>query len=447
MIIYPHRDAIVSEVHARPFQNIEAPISMMQVAVLYDDREPEEIEARVFEVIQEAGFAVDPEKHGYLFCSKGDQGIRYEPHNDFYTLTLYQYEGTEPIDLPPLWREHLPGALLIGVQVLLRKQGDDFYGWAAQHFGSHQLTSSSVIGGAALICTDFHLQPDCGMSRILVEDKHLRLPQAGRLLQRLCEIETYRHTALLTLSRARDMMPKLTELDHQLASIAQRTGVDDPQTLLSELMALSGHVESLSAATANDFAASEAHFAMVELRIRELREVRVEGLQMVEEFMDRRLDPARRTCRSASARLDNLSTRIARTTQLIRSQVDLAIEQQNRDLLESMNRRSRRQLRLQAKLEGLSVIILTYYFYDLVDTALKNVLPEGDLRSWTVFTLTLSLPLVVLFLYWAVRRTLKGVHGDDLIPKSELEKRAARAEKTAGRDKRVKDPQAGPQDK
>lgn len=410
---YPFRDSIVAEVHARPFQNLQAPLSVLHIAVLYDGMEEESIEPAVFEVIQQQGFAVDTEQHGYLFCKKADHGIRYEPHNDFYTLTFYHYGSCEPHELEPFWRDQLPGSFLIGVQVLLREKTDDFYGWAANHFGSHQLTSASVIGGAATICTDFHLQ-ESGFTRILVEDNHLRLPQAGRLVQRLCEIEAYRHTALLSLTTARELMPQITELDHQLASIAQRTGTEDAQVLLSELMTLSGKVESLSAATANDFAAREAHFAMVELRIRELREVRVEGLQMVQEFMERRLHPARRTCQSATDRLEHLSTRIARTTQLIRSQVDLAIEQQNRDLLTSMNRRSRSQLRLQTKLEGLSVIILAYYLYDLVDKALKNVLPEGDVRSLVLLGMTLALPVIVLVLYLIVRRVLSGVFADDL---------------------------------
>lgn len=414
MIDHLQRDNIVAEVHARPFLNLQAPLSVLHIAVMFDGMESDNVEQKVFEVMQRDGFSVDTEQHGYLFCKKGDRGIRYEPHFEFYTLTFYHFGSIEPHQLDGFWKDELPGAMLCGVQILMREKSYDFYGWAAEHFGKHQLTSASVTDDSALICTDFQVQPESGFTRILVEDNHLRLPQAGRLVQRLCEIETYRHTALLSLSKARELMPKITELDHQLASIAQRTGNDDPQILLSELMELSGHVESLSAATANDFAAREAHFALVGLRIRELREVRVEGLQMVQEFMDRRLDPARRTCQSATNRLEQLSTRIARTTQLIRSQVDLAIEQQNRDLLDAMNKRSRRQLRLQAKLEGLSVIILAYYLYDLVNKAIQNVLPDGELRSVVLLGMTIALPVLVLVLYVVVRRVLSGVFGDEI---------------------------------
>lgn len=429
MIDHLQRDSIVAEVHARPFLNLEAPLSVLHIAVLLDGMELEHVEEKVFSVMEQDGFAVDTEQHGYFFCRKGDQGIRYEPHSEFYTLTFYHYGNCTPQCLSSFWREELPGALLVGTQILMRDKTDDFYGWAAENFGKHQLTSASVTDNAALICTDFHQHTDGGFTRILIENNHLRLPQAGRLVQRLCEIETYRHTALLSLSVARELMPKITELDHQLASIAQRTGSGDPQELLTELMKLSGKVESLSAATANDFAAREAHFALVGLRIRELREVRVKGLQMVQEFMDRRLDPARRTCSSASNRIEQLSTRIARTTQLIRSQVDLAIEQQNRDLLEAMNKRSRSQLRLQAKLEGLSVVVLAYYLYDLFNKALQNVLPEGDLRSLILFSMTIALPVFILVLYFIVKRVLSGVFGDEIVSPDKLKKLEAKKKK------------------
>ncbi len=408
MYNYPDRDAILDEVHARPFQDLHAPLTLMQLAVLYNGGDPQTFELQVFEVVRGSGFPCDPGHRGFLFCRQGDQALRYEPHNDFYTLTLYQFGSTEPLPMPPMWQQRLPGAFLVGVEVLFRQKEGGFYRWAAEHFGTNQLNSSSVMSDSAWVCTDFKQQPESGFTRILVEDSHLKLAQAGRLLQRLCEVETYRHTALLSLARARELMPQITTLDQQLASIAQRTGEEDAALLLAELMTLAGAVEALSAATANSFAASEAHFEMVERRTRELREQRVEGLQMVGEFMDRRLDPARRTCQSAAARIEQLSERIARTTELIQSQVNLAIEQQNRDLLAALNLRSRRHLKLQSKLEGLSVIVVAYYMYDLIDLALKNVLPEGGLRGVLLLGLTLSLPIIMLLLYWSVRRLLKG---------------------------------------
>ncbi|MEH6628038.1 MAG: DUF3422 domain-containing protein [Motiliproteus sp.] len=412
--MYNHhqRQEILAEVHARPFQDLPAPLSLVHIAVLYDGLDGTEVEHQLLAMVRALGFEVDAGHHGFLFCRQSQGALRYEPHNEFYTLTFYRFDSLEPLSLPQDWSESLPGALLVGVEVLFRKNTGFIRDWVELHFGGHQQTSSSVMSDAAIIATDFQLQPQSGFVRVLVEDIHLMPAQAGRLLQRLCEIETYRHMALLSLPLARSLMPKITELDQQLALVSQRSLDEDISEVLAQMMGLAAEVEALSASTANRFSASEAYFALVERSIQELRENRVEGVQMVEEFMDRRLDPARRTCRSAAARIELLSKRIARATELIQSQVNLAIEQQNKELLEALNTRASRQLRLQAKLESLSVIVVVYYMYDLVDLALKNVLPEGELLSMLLTGLTLSLPVIMVLLYWIIRRLMKGVTED-----------------------------------
>lgn len=410
MNIHPQRDAIVAEVHARPFQSMAPPLSVLHVAVLREGTSSENIEQAVLQIASEMGFVVDEKNTGFFFLRNEKQALRYEPHNEFYTLTLYRFGTIEPVAMPESWNELLPGDLLVGVEVMFRESGGEFDSWVSEHFTEElQLCSSLVMNDAARLCTNFHIMPDSGFTRVIIQDIQLRYASAGRLIQRVCEIETYRHTALLALSLARSLMSEITLLDKQLAEITGRTGSDDVATLLNELMALSAKVEEISANTANRFAASEAYFAMVEKRVNELRENRIKGMQMVAEFMDRRLDPARKTCLSAAARVDQLSRRIARVTELIQSQVDLAIEQQNRDLLEAMNKRSRRQLNLQGKLEGLSVIIVAYYLYDLLDLSLKNVLDEGPLLDRILTGMTAALPLIVITLYWVVRRLWKGV--------------------------------------
>lgn len=73
-----------------------------------------------------------------------------------------------------------------------------------------------------------------------------------------------------------------------------------------------------------------------------------------------------RTCDSFSARLDDFSQRAAWTSALLRTRIDIALAKQNRDLLESMNRRTRLQLRLQQTVEGLSVVAIGYYTVALI---------------------------------------------------------------------------------
>ena len=45
---------------------------------------------------------------------------------------------------------------------------------------------------------------------------------------------------------------------------------------------------------------------------------------------------------------------------MLRTRVDITIEEQNRDLLESVDRRARLQLLLSETVEGLSVVVISY---------------------------------------------------------------------------------------
>jgi hypothetical protein len=65
--------------------------------------------------------------------------------------------------------------------------------------------------------------------------------------------------------------------------------------------------------------------------------------------------------------------RLTRAVALLRTRVDLAVEAQNQELLGSMDRRARLQLRLQQTVEGLSVAAITYYVVGLIAYAAKAV--------------------------------------------------------------------------
>jgi uncharacterized membrane-anchored protein len=135
--------------------------------------------------------------------------------------------------------------------------------------------------------------------------------------------------------------------------------------------------ESEAAANSFRFGASRAYYDLAKRRISELREERLTGVQTLEEFLDRRLAPAMATCSSVEKRLLDLSERVARASDLLRTRVDIAREQQNQTLLASMNRRARLQLRLQQTVEGLSIAAITYYVVGLVGYGAKAAKESG----------------------------------------------------------------------
>ena len=94
----------------------------------------------------------------------------------------------------------------------------------------------------------------------------------------------------------------------------------------------------------------------------------------------------------------------------LRTRVDVALEGQNRDLLASMNRRVKLQIRLQQTVEGLSVVAISYYGVGLVGYGFKALKAAGVALPTDLAT-GLSVPLVVVIVWWAVRR-LKRVVGE-----------------------------------
>ena len=285
----------------------------------------------------------------------------------------------------------------------------DYEALATGYFGGNVLVGAGIAGGAGLALTDFRICE--GFGRLLVLDRSMTPRQAGRMIQRLLEIDTYRVMALLALPVARGLTPWLNEAERELAEISAQLVQSNEATepvLLDRLTCLEAEIESRESAHHFRFTAAEAYYGLVERRIAELREARIQGLQTFKEFTERRLAPAMNTCASVSARVESLSQRVARATQLLSTRVDVSRERQNQQVLESMNRRAEAQLRLQQTVEGLSAAAITYYVVGLVGYVAKGLKALG----WPVdaeVAMALSIPLVALAAMLGVRHVRKVV--------------------------------------
>jgi uncharacterized membrane-anchored protein len=229
-------------------------------------------------------------------------------------------------------------------------------------------------------------------------------------MQRLCEIETYKAMSMLGLARARDIGPEMNALEERLTTIVTSlsdAGLDAPQTLQS-LLETSARLEQLVAHTSFRFGATGAYETIVNQRIEVLREARFVGRQTFGEFMLRRYDPAMRTVKSTETRLHRLSERAIRAGDLLRTRVEVERSAQNQSLLQSMDRRSDLQLRLQRTVEGLSVVAISYY---AVGLALYVLAPleklQGVSKPWLTAGVT---PVVVLAVWFALRRIQRAMH-------------------------------------
>lgn len=425
---HPLRAALNAEVHSRPFASLQSPQRISHLALLSGEGAAERERRHVAELCESRGVAGPPPGTNHFYCELGAFRLKWERHTEFSTYTFFvagpfgdgPFAGRALDPVPRQWITGLPGDLLVGVHLeLLAVSAPEPDAAALQAtFGHDSINGSLVTGGAAAVWMDFRVQDD-GFARILLRDISLKPRQAGRLVQRLLEIETYRMMALLAFPAAKRHSAGLASIGERLTAITgQLTGIEDmdaERRLLDALMALASEIEDVAAATNYRFSAARAYYALVLRRVEELREQRVEGLQTLSEFVDRRLAPAMRTCEAVAERLETLSRRVARASQLLRARVDIQLEAQNRDLLESMNRRVRLQLRLQQTVEGLSVAAITYYLASLVGYLAKGAKAFGIALDPEVATAA-AIPLLALAVWFGLRRLHRVVKREDAAP-------------------------------
>jgi len=423
---HPQRVELNDEVHARPPEMLEAPAWVSFLALLSDQAERDRERALVAELAQRYGAAPPVAGANHYSADLGPFRLKWERHNEWtrYKVTVAGTGGDDPFAAPAIaaapadWLAALPGRVMVATHVaLLRADSSDppdYEALSARLFAGHALVGATIGGGVATALTDFRIHGD-GFGRLLVLDHGLSRRQAGRMVQRLLEIDAYRMMALLALPVARGLAPQLSRYEGELAELAAALigarEADEP-VLLDRLTRLEAEIGRRQAETDYRFSAAEAYHELVRRRIAELREERIQGLQTFHEFMERRLAPAIGTCRTAAARLESLAHRAARAGQLLSTRVDVTLERQNQAVLESVDRRAHLQLRLQETVEGLSVAAITYYVSGLIGYLAKAAKASGVSHVEPDLVTGAAIPIVALLVWFGIRRIRKAVARD-----------------------------------
>jgi len=415
---HPQRFQLHNEVHARSSVTLDLPVTASHLALVLSGDEKKRDREHLLALCERFGITPPKQDANHFTAHFDDFQLRWEQHSEFVTYTFFVNNiKTSPFDEPALkkapvdWMAKFPGKVIVAAHAVIMpsdKINADIES-ISQFFSGNALVGAKVSGGAAKAYTDFRIHVD-GFSRFLIIDEHLKTAQAGRLLQRLFEIEVYRVMALLAFPIAKQLAPVLGQADKRLNAITSamaETDCDDSQ-LLDELTTLAAEIENHISSNHYRFDAASAYYNLVIQRIQDLREVRIQGLQTFSEFMNRRLEPAIGTCQSTIKRFMKLSERISNAGELLRTRVDISIERQNQDLLKSMNAHAKMQLRLQSTVEGLSIIAITSYIVGLIG----NVAQAMKSAGWEInppLAVGLSIPVVLVIVAVGVRRIHKLV--------------------------------------
>lgn len=422
---HPLRYALVNELHARPFPALEVPCHAVYLAI----KEPVEAanrdrardRAHLLALLDRNGTAHPQPEATHFSGPLGRGELKWESHTEFVTYSAFMpglsdraFDPAEAQVFPDDWLAAAPGRRLTSVLIRVDHLPDDEAQVLARledWFVPESLAVARVVDGAAIVAGDFRIDPAGHMRFAVFVRPGTGARRVGRIVQRLCEIETYRAMSMLGLIRSRELSARLNGLDPQLSALvsALDRAEERPEETLHQLLTISAELESLAVKYSFRFGATGAYEAIVNQRIEVLREQRLGGRQTFGEFMTRRYDPAMRTVKSAESRLRDLAERAERAAELLRTRVDVERSAQNQRLLESMDRRSDLQLRLQRTVEGLSTVAISYYAVNLAAYVAYPVTePLGLGRGLAMAILT---PAVVLAVWLGVRRIRAHVAG------------------------------------
>lgn len=424
MQFYPLRDSLYAEMHSRPFQVIPSPACITHLVVLT----PKQSRAQQFEHFQALFTQLNvaaPEQDDVCIQRNIEQlRVRREKHLEFVTYTFINFAvqvGQAPFSLtgmdvlPDGWLEAISGEVITAFHIWIEPsdEPDDLMMPRIKPvFDDLPLVGSRPQQGAAQIWTAFRLHAD-NFGRFMIVNHHMSDSQIGRLSQRLMEIETYRMMALMGLPLARQFNSQLGDIDEQLASLTQQLAGDgqtamvvNEQQILAQLTDMAARVEDYRARSTFRFSATQAYHTLVMARLEALREDEVSGHLTLTEFMTRRLTPAVNTCQSVAERLEDMSRRIDRVSDMMRTRVELGIQSQNQQLLASMEHRSKIQLMMQHTVEGLSVVAISYYLLGLLKFLLDAIYDAGISFNKPLL-LGISVPVVAGVVWLATRKIHK----------------------------------------
>jgi len=245
---------------------------------------------------------------------------------------------------------------------------------------AHLFSGNTLIGSTILtnqkaqMWTDLQINQD-GYISYLVPHAGMGSRQAGRVARRITEVEIYRIASMLAFPVAKSLSHPLRNAEAELSELSKEISMAQSQEsvathqdgeFLERISTLASKIEGWISEHGLRFTAAEAYSQLVAKNLEELNETPLPGVQTLSEFMERRFAPAMSTCSWTQRRLRELSDRISRTTQILRTRIEFVNESQTQELLASMDRRAKIQLRLQETVEGLSVLVLTYYAVSLI---------------------------------------------------------------------------------
>ena len=416
------RQGLSEELHARAFYDFDGAGRFIRFVYLVGNDDSavlnyvnDYLRSRALSPVQAAekfyrieldGFALRVERHTeFLTISFVEKGLKVQTG-----ISKDAFREASLPHMPFAWARNAPTAVFhaiwveVGGRPPTKLQQSDML----QVLDSRAVASNNFSDAAAQVHFAFDID-SAGYSRVVVFNKSIEAIRMGRIVQRIVEVETYRLLSLLGLATVKACSTRLTDIEEVLNGLTNDLAneIKKPdgqvQQLLTVLSSQAADVEDIYSRTSYRLSATKAYLGILTGRLERMQLTRLSGFQGVRGFLDRRMTPAMDSCTAFSERLASLSQRINRAGALLRTQTELVIQRQNRDLLQSMDQRAKHQLRLQQTVERLSIAAVTYYGVGLVGYIAVS-LPIDQWGLSLSYIKAGAVPIIALAVWMAVRK-------------------------------------------
>ncbi len=379
------------------------------------------------------------EKFGYgvRTSTEGDRLIvAWEAHTEYYSYQVWHVpqDTTKPLEFGTI---AFPGYVFplcpLGIRVnaldlLILAQPDLPYGELRDRLPGRNLYGSRVFGEEISVVTTFTPDKDHRERYLLVSpSRDALLNQLTRLVEAVVAIENYYHLIHLpfqAFSRAVDQVHEFEQRHlYQRAVMTEQIATSTPQTLQKWLTVLTQdflQVSRLAESMRYKLSGSVPYDSIVRANLDALQEQPVPQLRPLSDYVLWRITGVSDGYQQLLRRIDALENDFSATISVIRTRIDLllqeqnlALQDQNLTLLASVDKTTRSQAMLQQTVEALSVIVITYYLAGLGNYVFKALEQAGWIDD-AVYATGLFVPIALgisLGLLVVGRRIIRKVSG------------------------------------
>ena len=365
--------------------------------------------------------------HGAKVASNGDRLlVTWEAHTEYYSYQVWHMpdDKLKPLEFGPLmFPDYAMPLSPLGIQVnaldiLVLPHTTLTVEEIKNTMPGPQLYGSRIFGHDISVMTTF-TPDDYQRERYLVMSPtfDVLLNQLARTLDTLVAIENYTHLILLPLQAFAQSIDQVHQFEqrhlYQRGLITTEIEASRPEKLQHWLTVLTQDfmkVSRLAESMRFRLSASVPYDRIIRSNLVSLQEHTIPGCRQISEYVDGKTIGVADGYQQLVKRINALVNDFQGSIAVIRTKVELqlqdqnlALQDQNLQLLRSVDKTTRSQAILQRTVEGLSVIVISYYLSGLGSYVFKALEKIGWISSASVasgvfvpITLGLSILLIVI---------------------------------------------------